>query len=106
VDGSLSTGLLIKGSAWRRADDSIGLSLGRNTLSNDRRRFLEAGGTSYFIGDGALHYRPEAIVETYYSFNLYKRAWLTADWQRIQNPAFNADRGPANVYAFRFHAEF
>jgi high affinity Mn2+ porin len=106
VDGSISTGLLIKGSAWRRADDSVGLSSGRNTLSDDRRRFLEAGGTSYFIGDGALHYRPEAIAETYYSLNLYKRAWLTAAWQRIQNPAYNADRGPINVYAFRFHAEF
>ena len=77
----------------------------RNTLSDERRRFLETGGISFFIGDGALRYRPEAIFEGYYSFNLYKATWLTADYQRIQNPAYNADRGPINVFALRFHAE-
>lgn len=105
VDGSLSTGVAIGGGAWGRSDDGAGVSLMRNTLSPDRRRFLEAGGTSYFIGDGRLRYRPEAIVEGYYSLNLYKGAWLTADYQRIQNPAYNADRGPINVYALRMHAE-
>lgn len=105
VDGSFSTGVVVKGNAWGRADDGIGISLARNTLSADRRRFLEAGGTSYFIGDGALRYRPEAIFEGYYSLHLYKGSWLTADYQRIQNPAYNADRGPMNVYALRFHAE-
>jgi len=105
VDGSLSTGLSAKGNNWGRSEDSIGLSLGRNTLSNERRRFLEAGGISFFIGDGKLNYRPEAIVESYYSLNLGKAVWLTADYQRIRNPAFNADRGPIDVYAVRFHAE-
>lgn len=105
VDGSLSTGVVIKGHAWGRSEDGIGVSVMRNTLSLDRRRFLEAGGTSYFIGDGGLRYRPEDIFEGYYSFNLYKATWLTADYQRIQNPAYNADRGPMNVYALRFHAE-
>jgi carbohydrate-selective porin OprB len=106
VDGSLSAGLSIKGSSWGRAEDTVGLSLMRNTISDDRRRFLEAGGTSFFIGDGALRYRPEAIFEGYYSFNAGKGIWLTADYQRIQNPAYNADRGPMNVYALRMHAEF
>lgn len=106
VDGSLSTGLAIKGAHWGRADDTLGLSLMRNALSDDRRRFLEAGGISFFIGDGALRYRPEAIFEGYYSLALGKHAWITADWQRIRNPAFNADRGPADVYALRLHAEY
>ncbi len=105
VDGSLSTGVVVKGNVWGRSEDGIGVSVMRNTLSLDRRRFLEAGGTSYFIGDGHLRYRPEEIFEGYYSFNLYKGAWLTADYQRIQNPAYNADRGPINVYALRLHAE-
>lgn len=105
VDGSLSTGVAIKGQAFGRPDDGIGISVMRNTLSLDRRRFLEAGGTSYFIGDGALRYRPEAIFEGYYSFNIAKRVWLTADYQCIRNPAYNADRGPMNVYALRLHAE-
>jgi hypothetical protein len=24
----------------------------------------------------------------------------------MQNPAFNADRGPIDIYALRFHSEF
>ena len=106
VDGSLSTGLSFKGAPWGRADDTLGLSLARNTISDDRRRFLEAGGISFFIGDGALRYRPETIFEGYYSMKVSKAIWLTADYQRVRNPAYNADRGPINVFAFRFHAEF
>lgn len=106
VDGSLSTGMAIRGNAWGRADDGMGLSLMRNVLSNDRRRFLEAGGISFFIGDGALNYRPEDIFEGYYTVKMHKGAWFTVDYQRMQNPAFNADRGPIDVYALRFHSEF
>lgn len=106
VDGSLSTGVAIKGTNWGRAADTVGIALLRNTLSDDRRRFLEAGGTSFFIGDGALRYRPETILESYYSLAACKNFWLTADYQRIHNPAYNADRGPMNVYALRAHAEF
>lgn len=106
VDASISSGLLIKGDRWGRHEDNVGLSLMRNTLSADRRRFLEAGGISFFIGDGRLNYRPEDIFEGFYSFSLAKDYWLTADYQRIQNPAYNADRGPIDVYALRFHVEF
>jgi hypothetical protein len=105
VDGSLSSGFLIKGGSWERSEDTIGLSLMRNTLSDERRRFLEAGGTSFFIGDGALRYRPEGIFEGFYSMGISKSIWLTTDYQRIRNPAYNADRGPINVYAIRLHAE-
>jgi hypothetical protein len=106
VDGSFSSGFLIKGNGWGRAKDSVGLALMRNTLSDERRRFLEAGGISFFIGDGRLNYRPEVIFEGFYSLGLGKAIWLSADYQRIQNPAYNADRGPIDVYAARFHAEF
>lgn len=111
VDGSLSTGVLVKGAAWGRAQDTAGLALARNTLSDDRRRFLEAGGTSFFIGDGGINYRPETIVEAFYSWSLEgwglgKKSWLTVDYQNIQNPAYNADRGPMHVLAFRFHAQY
>jgi hypothetical protein len=105
VDGSFSSGFTVKGNNWGRCEDAIGISLMRNTLSDDRRRFLEAGGISFFIGDGKLNYRPETIFEGYYSLNVGKRVWLTTDYQRIQNPAYNADRGPIDVYAVRFHAE-
>ena len=106
VDASLSTGFLVKGTRWGRVRDSVGLSLMLNHLSPERRRFLEAGGISYFIGDGALRYRPETVVETFYSFSISKTVWLTGDYQRIVNPAYNADRGPIDVVAFRLHAQF
>ena len=46
------------------------------------------------------------IFETYYSWKALPGLWLTADYQHIENPAYNADRGPANIYSLRLHAEF
>ena len=106
VDNSFSAGLLIKGAQWGRAEDTVGLSWMRNSLSQDRRKFLEAGGISFFIGDGSLSYKPESIFEGFYSLGVYKSTWLTMDYQRISNPAYNASRGPVNVLALRFHTEF
>jgi len=31
---------------------------------------------------------------------------LSLDYQFIANPAYNADRGPANVFSGRVHAQF
>ncbi len=106
VDDSFSSGFLFKGNLWGRANDTIGLSVMQNQLSNDRRRYLQAGGISFFIGDGALNYKPETIFEGFYSLGVSKTIWLTGDYQRIQNPAYNASRGPVNVFAVRFHVEF
>ena len=106
VDDSFSSGFLFKGNLWGRTQDTVGLSLMQNRLSSHRRQFLEAGGISFFIGDGGINYKPETIFEGFYSLGISKSIWLTGDYQRIQNPAYNASRGPVNVFAFRFHAEF
>src|SRR6185369_851852 len=106
ADGSLATGLALKGSAWGRTDDTFGIAWMRNTLSTERRNYLAKGGISFFIGDGGLNYRPETIVETYYSWKAMSGLWLSADYQHIENPAYNADRGPANIGSLRVHAEF
>lgn len=106
VDQSLAGGLSLKGAAWGRAQDVVGLALMRNGLSRDRREYLEAGGISFFIGDGRLNYRPETIAEAYYSLNVVKGAWITLDAQRILNPAYNADRGPVGIGSVRLHTEF
>ena len=110
ADGSLSTGLVFKGGLWGRSEDTFGVAWLRNTLSNERRTFLQAGGVSFFIGDSngthSLNYQPEQILEAYYSWGLLRGTWLTTGYQRIQNPAYNADRGPVNVYALRLHTEF
>jgi len=106
IDNSLAAGAVAKGSAWGRARDSIGVAFVQNGLSRQRRNYLAAGGISFFIGDGALHYRPEKILETYYSLGAAKVAWLTLDYQYIRHPAYNADRGPVSIAAVRLHGEF
>ena len=37
---------------------------------------------------------------------LTKQLTLTADYQLITNPAYNADRGPVHVFSGRLHGEF
>ena len=108
VDSSLSAGTLVNGRLWGRAQDNVGVAAMENRISRQRRGYLEAGGMSYFIGDGAgnFRYRPERGTEVFYSMGLGRHLWVTGDWQRIQNPAYNALRGPVNVYALRLHAEF
>jgi high affinity Mn2+ porin len=106
IDASLSIGTSIKGTKWGRPDDVIGLGGAINALSRDHRDFLAAGGLGPLIGDGALNYRHERILETYYAFALNKQLTLTADYQLITNPAYNADRGPVHVFSGRFHGEF
>jgi len=69
----------------------------RNYLSGDQRSLLAAGGLGFIIGDGRLdRYRPESIVEAYYSWQATKQFTLTGDFQRVVNPAYNptADRFP------------
>ena len=106
TDASLGTGFALKGAAWGRAADTLGVGYLRNSLSKDRRDYLAAGGISFFIGDGRINYHPEQVFETYYSANVAKNVFVSADYQRMWNPAYNADRGPANFYGMRIHAEF
>lgn len=111
ADNSISTGLSFNGNLWKRPADTYGLSYIQNGLSDARKSYLAAGGVSFFIGDYAgpgqsLNYAPERIFETYYSWGVYKNVWLTANYQHINNPAYNADRGPANFFGIRFHAEY
>lgn len=106
IDASLSLGTSIKGTKWGRPDDVIGIGGALNALSRDHRDFIAAGGLGVLIGDGALNYRRERILETYYAYALTKQLTLTADYQLITNPAYNADRGPVHVFSGRFHGEF
>lgn len=106
VDRSFATGVALKGSRWSRAQDTLGLAYMLNGLSAQRREYLAKGGTSFFIGDGWLNYRPEQVVEVYYNAHISNHWWITANAQHIRNPAYNADRGPVTVWGLRVHAEF
>ena len=106
IDRSISAGTVIRGSGWKRPADSIGIAFVRNGISGPHGDYLGAGGLGFFLGDGRLNYRSENIFETYYSAGLFKDAWLSADFQRIFDPAYNADRGPVSVASARFHYGF
>jgi len=106
IDRSISLGCVLKGSAWGRRDDQVGVAGVVNGLSANYRAFLAAGGLGDIIGDGALNYRSEKILEAYYAYRLDRWSTLTLDYQFVADPAYNADRGPVHILAARFHAEF
>jgi high affinity Mn2+ porin len=106
IGNSLSGGVFVKGTAWNRAGDTAGLAFVSNGLSSAHRDYLAAGGHGFFIGDGQLNYRREQIIEGYYNLNVSKNSWVSFDYQRIVNPAYNAARGPANIYGLRLHLEY
>lgn len=106
IDASLSLGVSLKGTQWGRPDDVIGIGEVINALSADHRDFIAAGGLGVLIGDGQLNYQRERILESYYAYALNKQVTLTADYQLIVNPAYNADRGPVSVFSGRLHGEF
>ena len=105
-DRSLSFGTQIKGGLWNRRKDAIGIGYEMSWLSAAHVAYLSMGGVDDFIGDGAIKYRSEQVADIYYKFNLISSAWITLDYQRITNPAYNADRGPVDVYAVRAHFEY
>jgi high affinity Mn2+ porin len=106
VERSLSAGFVLAGTQWGRPKDAIGLGGVVNGISNAHAAYLAAGGLGFIIGDGALNYDGEHILETYYRYNLMDGVHVTGDYQFIDNPGYNRDRGPVSVFALRLHAEF
>ena len=106
IDSSLSGGYQLSGAKWRRPKDHVSVGLVRNGLSAPHRDYLAAGGVGFIVGDGALRYGPEQILETQYAYQISGPVALTLDFQHIQNPGYNRDRGPINVPSLRLHAEF
>jgi hypothetical protein len=106
ADRDLSFGAVAKGTLWRRPFDVAGLGYAMGWISDTHAQFLAMGGVDGFVGDGALKKAPETVIDVFYSFNLLNAIWLTADYQHLWNPGFNADRGPVNILGGRVHAEF
>ena len=49
---------------------------------------------------------PEQILEAYYRIPVSTFAHLTIDYQFVNHPAYNRDRGPVSIFALRARAEF
>jgi high affinity Mn2+ porin len=106
ADRDLSFGSVASGSAWHRPFDHAGVGFAMSWISKVHAEYLAMGGIDNFIGDGHLRQAPEGVIDLFYSVNLLKAIWLTADYQYLWNPAYNSDRGPVNIFGGRVHAEF
>ncbi len=107
IDDTVAGGAALAGTRWGRKDDTVALAVVVNGISKAHEAYLAAGGLGPLIGDGRLpHPGAEAILETYYSIAVIKGVHLTVDSQTIANPAYNRDRGPAEVIGLRLHGQY
>jgi high affinity Mn2+ porin len=105
-DRSVSFGALAKGTAWGRPRDLTGVAAGLAWISSPHADYFRMGGVDGFAGDGTLNRAMESVLEAFYSVHFLNAFWLSADYQHITHPAFNADRGPVNIIGARLHVEF
>jgi high affinity Mn2+ porin len=106
IDETASLGLVLKGRRWCRPQDQVGLGVACNGLSSAHADYLAAGGLGFIIGDGRLNYGLEKILELYYNVEIVKAIHVTFDFQEIDHPAYNKDRGPVAIGSIRVHFEF
>jgi len=106
VDQTWEAGAVSLGSQWHRRFDRAGIVFVSNGICRDHQTYLANGGLGFLLGDGALRYGRETIVETFYTAHIWRGIYLAPGLQRIVNPGYNRDRGPVLVPSFRAHAEF
>ena len=107
INKTFSIGVSVSGQRWGRPEDTVGLAGAINNASGAAKRFFAAGGLGGIIGDGQLlRSAPENIIEAYYRIPVFSFAKLMVDYQFINNPAYNRDRGPVSIFGVRAHAEF
>jgi high affinity Mn2+ porin len=107
ITRSVSGGLSLAGTAWGRKDDTVGTAFVVNTISHALKDYLADGFLGILVGDGKLaNAGPEQIWESYYSYAVRAGVEITADYQLVNHPAYNADRGPVSILGVRLHAQF
>lgn len=105
IDNTAAAGFDLRGGGWRRSQDKLGLAVVTNGLSAGHREYLALGGLGFILGDGALRYGRENILEAYYTALLFRGISVAGDVQGILNPGYNQDRGPVLVLSARVHLE-
>jgi high affinity Mn2+ porin len=106
VDQTNQIGIGGNGRGWHRRFDRAGLVLVTNGISRDHQQYLALGGDGFLLGDGRLNYGRENIVETYYTLHLWRGIYPSFDFQYVDHPGYNRDRGPVFVPSLRLHIEF
>ncbi len=105
VDQTLQLGIGLLAPPWRPSD-RIGLVFVSNGISNEHREYLALGGLGFLLGDGALTYGREQILEGFYTMTPWRWMGVGFDYQYIAHPGYNRDRGPVSVFALRAHLEY
>ena len=106
ADDHFSLGAQISGQRWNRKGDLVGIAFSSNGLSGPHRQYLADGGSGFLLGDGALNYGREMLLESYYLHPLSKNSSLTLGSQFIANPGYNQSRGPVPTFSLRLHFAF
>ncbi len=106
VDQTVEVGGDWRGRQWKRGLDKLGVAFVSNGICRAHQEYLALGGVGFLLGDGALNYGRENIVETYYTAHLWRGVFGSADLQHINNPGYNRDRGPVWVPGLRLHVDF
>ena len=105
IDETFAGGFAINGRKWNRPQDRLGMAFASNCLSADHRTYLALGGLGFIIGDGAMNYGRENILESYYTVHVWRGIYVAPDVQYVVDPAYNRDRGPVIVPGFRLRLE-
>jgi len=106
VDQTFAEGVGANGAWWHRKQDRAGLAFISNAIKKDHQTYLADGGLGFLLGDGALNYGRENIVESYYTAHVWRGIYVAPGLQHINSPGYNRDRGPVLVPSFRAHVEF
>jgi high affinity Mn2+ porin len=107
IDETVSAGVSIKGDHWGRKDDTLAIGGVVDQISKIHQEYFAEGGLGILIGDGRLpHPATENILEAYYNIGLTSFFHLSIDYQFVDHPAYNTDRGPVSIFAARLHAQF
>ena len=106
VNNTMEAGGDLTGGSWSRSQDRLGVAVVSNGLSQPHRDYLAFGGDGFLLGDGALNYGRENILETYYTAHLWRGVSASGGLQFIDHPGYNRDRGPVVVEMLRLHVDF
>ncbi|HEY6329965.1 MAG TPA: carbohydrate porin [Blastocatellia bacterium] len=106
VDNTVLAGMDIRGDRWKRRFDKVGAAFVSNGISAIHAEYLALGGLGFLLGDSRLSYGREDIFETYYTAHVWRGVFASFDFQHINNPGYNRDRGPLIVPAVRLHIDF
>jgi hypothetical protein len=106
VAQSFQLGGDMAGNRWGRANDKFGVVSVSNAIKRYHQHYLAMGGLGFLLGDGALSYAREDILETYYTAHNWRGLFTSFDAQLIAHPGYNQARGPVEVFSIRTHVDF